>query len=125
MTTGAFYGYYKSKDELFSALIGDVATMLMDRFKQAHRGFKMLLAEQQLSMDMSISMQYMDWTIDYIYDYFDAFKLLVCCAEGTEYENFIHELAEIEARGTREYITFLKEQGSDIREVDEPLLHIL
>ena len=35
MTTGAFYGYYKSKEELFEALVGEHYQYLIDRFKDA------------------------------------------------------------------------------------------
>lgn len=33
MTTGAFYGYYKSKEELFEALVGEHYRYIMDRFR--------------------------------------------------------------------------------------------
>ena len=35
MTTGAFYGYYKSKEALFEALVGSHYTYFLDRFKAA------------------------------------------------------------------------------------------
>lgn len=34
-TLGAFYGYYKSKEELFEALVGEHYQYLIDRFKDA------------------------------------------------------------------------------------------
>ena len=38
VTTGAFYGYYNSKAELFKALVGETYDHIMNRYKQAHLG---------------------------------------------------------------------------------------
>ena len=43
-----------------------------------------------------ISENCMNWMVDYIYWHFDAFKLILCYAEDTEYERFVHTMAEIE-----------------------------
>ena len=47
MTTGAFYGYYKSKEELFEALAGDHYTYFIDRFERAQKEFAALPKEKQ------------------------------------------------------------------------------
>ena len=39
MTTGAFYGYYKSKEELFEALTGEHYRYLLDCFIKAQKDF--------------------------------------------------------------------------------------
>ena len=44
MTTGAFYGYYKSKEELFEALVGEHYEYILERFKKAQREFAELAA---------------------------------------------------------------------------------
>ena len=47
MTTGAFYGYYKSKEELFDALVGEHYAYLLDCFQKAQNEFADLPHEQQ------------------------------------------------------------------------------
>ena len=47
VTTGAFYGYYKSKEELFEALVGPVAEHLLNRFSKTIQNFNTLPAEEQ------------------------------------------------------------------------------
>lgn len=42
MTTGAFYGYYKSKEELFEALVGEHYRFMIRRFKEAQSEFAAL-----------------------------------------------------------------------------------
>ena len=48
VTTGAFYGYFQSKEDLFDALVGKSARILMDRFKEAQVTFACLPNEEQL-----------------------------------------------------------------------------
>ena len=38
MTTGAFYGYYKSKEELFEAIVGEHYEYILNRFIKAQGG---------------------------------------------------------------------------------------
>ena len=63
--------------------------------------------------------------VDYIYEHFDAFKLLLCCSSGTEYEHFVHEMVEIEEEGTRRFQETMKSAGVAIKELDGQLEHIL
>ena len=42
--------------------------------------------------------------LDYIYDHFDAFRLLLDCAEGTQFSRFVEELVEIEVDYTYKYM---------------------
>ena len=37
MTTGAFYGYYKSKEELFEAIVGEHYEYILKRFIKAQQ----------------------------------------------------------------------------------------
>ena len=47
MTTGAFYGYYKSKEGLFEALVGEHYAYLLDCFQKAQKDFANLPHQQQ------------------------------------------------------------------------------
>lgn len=125
VTTGAFYGYYKSKEELFDKLAGEQARAIQARYMQAHADFARLSPEQQRADMSSISYECMDWMMDYVYDNLDAFKLLICCSEGTKYEDLIHEMVEIEVESTRCFIQNLRNLGQEVPEVDPQLEHIL
>lgn len=48
VTTGAFYGYFSSKETLFNALVEPHATALMGKFMKAQISFAELPEEQQL-----------------------------------------------------------------------------
>ena len=46
VTTGAFYGYYDSKEELFAALVDPSYEYMMGRYKQTHEYFESLPMEK-------------------------------------------------------------------------------
>lgn len=125
VTTGAFYGYYSSKEELFDALVGEPANYFMSEYKKVQYDFKKLPPQQQESGVGEISGDWMLWIADYIYDHLEAFKLLLQCSEGTKYEHFIHELVEIEVESTHDFISVMQSAGKKIRYVDPQLEHIL
>ena len=125
VTTGAFYGYYKSKEELFDALVCEPYQALMERFNQAQDECATLPPKEQPAHMGDISGDCMDWKVDYIYEHFDAFKLLLCCAEGTRYEWFIHDLVKIEVDATHRFLSVLKGLGHPVKAIDPQLEHIL
>ena len=125
VTTGAFYGYCSSKEDLFRALVDEPAKSCLERFIRAQEDFAALPPQEQPSQMGKISSRCMDWMIDYIYEHFDAFKLLLCCAEGTEYEHYVHTMVEIEMESTHRFLNTLKGMGHEVKEIDGQLEHIL
>lgn len=125
VTTGAFYGYYASKEELFESLVSEPAQALLDRFKEAQNQFANLPCEEQLGQMGKISGACMDWMVEYIYGHFDAFKLIICKSEGTELENYIDALVQIETEGTQRFVEVQRSHGNNLREVDGALEHVL
>lgn len=47
VTTGAFYGYYSSKEELFAALVDEHYKYLLTKYKQSLSGFEELSPKRQ------------------------------------------------------------------------------
>lgn len=125
MTTGAFYGYYKSKEELFDALVGEQYNTIMEKFKEAQTAFTRLSPEEQRDNMGEISGDCMEWMTDYTYEHYDAFKLILCCSEGTKYVNMVHEMVEIEIEATHAYAEVLKGLGHSAYDIDPYLEHML
>ena len=125
VTTGAFYGYYGSKEELFDALVGEHYTALMERFCQAQVDFAALSPEDQPGNMGSFSGDCIDWMTDYMYEHIDAFRLLLCCAQGTKYEDFVHQMVEIEIDYTHRFMEVLGSLGHPVSGMDPQLEHIL
>ena len=94
VTTGAFYGYFSSKEALFNAIVEPHAAALMGRFMEAQTTFAELPEKEQPEHMGLESGRCVDWMVDYICAHREPVKLLLCCAEGTSYEHFVHNMVE-------------------------------
>ena len=125
VTTGAFYGYYSNKAALFAALVEPHAAAVMGRFMETQLAFAKLPKEEQPEHMGKESAACIDWMLDYIYDHYAPFKLLICKADGTPYEDFIHKMVEVEVEYTFRYIEVLKNLGRQVPELDKELCHMI
>ena len=121
VTTGAFYGYFSSKEALFNALVESHATALMGKFMEAQISFAELPEEQQLEHMGVESGTYPDW----MGQHREPVKLLLTRAEGTSYEHFVHNMVEVEVEYTLQYMEVLRRLGKDIPVLDKSLCHII
>ena len=124
-TKGAFYGYYPDKAALFEALVSDVADNLIEQFKAAQDAHFDLIPEGKTNESRELSTKYLLHFVNYIYDHFEEFKLVICCSEGTKYANYIHELVELDVSRTERYYVLLKEKGKMTGNVSHELHHMI
>ena len=124
-TKGAFYGYYPDKAALFEDLVAGAVDGLMDQFKAAQEAHFELIPEDKTSQSRELSTQYLRFFVEYIYDHFDAFKLVLCCADGTKYENYVNDLVELDVARTEQYYDILRKQGKIVGTVSRELHHML
>ena len=99
VTTGAFYGYYKSKAEVFDGIVGEHASYLKKLFSA---GVGESYADRGKSRFARL--------IVYTFDNIDGVRLLVAGSEGTSYAEFFHELTEIMADGLKPYCEGLEDE---------------
>ena len=125
VTTGAFYGYFSSKEALFASLVEPHAAALMGRFMEAQTSFAELPEKEQPAHMGEASGDYVDWMVDYICEHREPVKLLLCRAEGTSYEHFVHNMVEAEVEYTLKYMEVLRRLGKDIPEMNRSLCHII
>lgn len=125
VTTGAFYGYYASKEELFDALVKTQYDVFMGMYKSTQENFAALDAQSQMENMGVQSGECLKKMMEYEYENKDVFKLLLCCAEGTKYENMVHEMVEIEVDATHAFAENAKKLGYPEYRVDPTLEHIL
>ena len=125
VTTGAFYGYFSCKEALFASIVEPHAKALMNRFVDAQLSFSALPSSEKPQHIGVESGEYIDWMVDYVYEHKDPVKILFSCAEGTSYDNFIHNMVEIEEEATLNYLDELRQMGKDIPTLDKSLCHII
>lgn len=125
VTTGAFYGYYDSKEELFEALVGKQYETFMDCYRKAQQDFAGLSPQEQPDNMGEISGRCMQDMLHFAYENLDEFKLILCCSEGTRFAGMIDEMVEIERVGTHDYQAVLELLGRPSPQIDPRLEHIL
>ena len=125
VTTGAFYGYFSSKEALFASIVEPHAAAIMGRFMEAQTSFAELPEAEQPSHMGLESSACVDWMVDYMYQHMEPVRLLLCCAEGTSYEHFVHNMVEVEVEYTLQYMEVLRRLGRDIPVLDKSLCHII
>ncbi|MDF2655075.1 MAG: transcriptional regulator, TetR family [Bacillota bacterium] len=125
VTTGAIYGYFPDKKAIFEALTGAPAKELLDYYITVQRKFAELPGDEQGLHMADGSEAGLIWMLDYIYQHFEAFKLLICSSAGTEYEGYLNGMVEIETKATFQFIAAVRKAGWQINDVDEELVHML
>lgn len=125
VTWGALKNRYAGKDALFCALVSPVAEEFKKSLIAVNESFhEQSYAEQEKSAVHNAGNE--NPFVDYIYEHFDEFQLLLACAGGSSYENYMEELVAILEAST---IRFMEETGHEAvikeRKAGEKTIHIL
>ncbi len=123
-TTGMLYSRFTDKDMIFTRLVSEGADKFLDHFVKMQENFESLNPDDKIHTMNDYSTEF-DTLFEIIYDYFDSFKLIVCCSAGSTYENFVAKIIQIESDNT--LITFHKlyEQGFIENYIREDLCQML
>ena len=125
VTTGALYGYFDSKEKIFDSLVEDSYNAVMNAYKDAHVEFAVLPYDTQISGMGDITARCVEWCLEYIYDHFDEFRLILMCSDGTRYSNMADEMMKVEEESTEEFIALMRRNGKKIPEIDPLLEHMV
>lgn len=125
VTTGAFYGYFSCKEALFASIVEPHAAALMGRFMEAQTSFAGRPEAEQPEHMGEDSESCLDWMVDYICQNREPVKLLLCRAEGTGYESFVHNMVEVEVEYTLRYMEVLRRLGRRGPTLSRSLCHII
>ena len=125
VTTGAFYGYFSSKEALYTSVVEPHAAAIMGRFMKSQLDFADLPYEEQPEHMGVESADCVEWMIEYMYAHYDDVKILICCNDGTSYESFVDRMVDVEVEATFRYINVLKKLGREVKQIDEDLAHMI
>ena len=117
-TTGSIYSRFGDKEGLFCAIVEPAAEGLTQIFLKTQEAFHAVEAEEQpKAMETYITVG-MAEMLDYVYDRFDDFRLLLDASYGTKYQDFVEQLVDIETEYTYKYMEATKflQDGSEITE---------
>ena len=124
-STSSIYTRFGDKEGLFRAIVEPVAEEMKRMFLEIQENFHQLDDNvQQSEMGRYTSLHQME-LLDYIYDHFDEFRLLLDGAEGTQFACFLDELVDIEVDYTYKYMEVIGCESVRSGQVTEDLIHIV
>ena len=123
-TTGSIYSRFGDKEGLFCAIVEPAAEGLTEIFLKTQEAFHATKAEEQPQLLEGYVTSGMDEMLDYVYDRFEDFELLLDSSYGTRYQDFVEHLVDIETEYTYKYMEATKfvQEGSMIT---EEFIHIM
>ena len=124
-STGMLYGRFADKGELFKALVKDTADSFLDFYRAAQNEFAAFPPDVQFNEMHVYVGKKTDEMIEYVYDRFDEFKLIISRSKGSEYEKYVDKLIVIETDNIIRFINDLNEAGFNVNCVRADLSHML
>lgn len=124
-STGSIYTRFGDKEGLFRAIVEPAANGLKQLFVIMQEGFHSLDADTQRSDEGKYSADGMVHMLDFIYDNFDCFRLLLDASYGTLYQNFVDELVDIEVEYTCKYLQVLESEAVISGQMTRDFIHIV
>ena len=122
ITVSGLYKHFPGKEEMFAHLVqpmlDEFALLYQQKEKEEYDAIEELGAAAAFLNEDAV------YAMAFIYDHFDEFKLLVCCSQGTRYEDYAHTLAEMEEKSSLEFIELLRRRGECVPEFDRREFHL-
>jgi TetR/AcrR family transcriptional regulator len=125
MTAAGLYRHFADKEAMFAALVAPAVNGLKELFLFTQEDFDQLPPEVKRETAFDYSADKLRHFIAFIYEHFDQFKLLVTCAGGTSYADFIHSLVEIEVAYTLKFIESIGNDALTSGRITPEFMHIV
>lgn len=126
LTTGAMYRHFKDKDDLFCALVDDAIEFSQKIINNSSLDFHLNSPSLGIGAEhMKEEEALMKEFLDYIYDNFDAFTLLLSKSAGSTHENFLDETCEIYTDSCFKIVEWMKDKFNVNQKIDRMAIHVL
>lgn len=124
MSAAGLYRHFSDKEAAFTALVKPALESVKEWYKEHKARDYNFLENNELDAMWETSAD-IKMMIDVVYPHFDEFKLLLCCSEGTKYDNCLHDFVMIEQSETQEFLAFAKKKGFPVKDIEPKALHLL
>ena len=125
VTNGAFYNHFVDKEALFGSLVESVVQTIQKIYSETIDKHFDLVKTDELKNLWKLSESTIIQIIEYIYENFDVFRLLLMCSSGTKYAGFLDDLVRADVQETIKLIAELKARGVPVNDLDEDEWHML
>lgn len=127
MTSAALYRHFAGKQDMFAALVQPAVDEL-EAWKERHVASSYDALEQnaaEMMWDFEDELNDARIVLDVMYAQPEAFRLLICCAGGTPYENLVHDMIEESTDEMMRFLQVCKARGMSVREVRRDEMHMM
>lgn len=124
-STNSIYVRFGDKAGLFEAIVKPVADEFKDRYFGIQKEFADFEADEQKEQVNEFSLQEFTHLLDYIYENFEEFHLLLDASYGTIFHNFVDELTRIEVEYTFKFMKTVGYESVKNGTITEEFLHII
>lgn len=125
VTTGAFYRHFPDKESLFAALVEPVVQGAKEIYTDSEEESAEYLNAKEITHALNVSYKAATKFIDYIYDNFDCFKLILMRSEGTKYSSFVDDLVMLEVNERENLFAILRRNQVEFHEMQRKVSHLL
>lgn len=124
-STGSIYTRFGDKEGLFREIVGPVAEGMKQMFLESQEKFHAMEAEVQQEIMPAYTSEGQLRMMDYIYDHFEEFHLILEASYGTKWQYFVDELVEIEVEYTYKYMKVIGCESVKSGEVTDMFMHMV
>ena len=122
---GAIYIRYPDKESLYRSLVQTAADGFCELLQSVLSGFTTMPGNEQTQQMLRYSNDGFPKVVDYLYDHFDEFKLLLTSGENSAYQEFIHRVVELDTECTVKYIEASENDAIKSGRLTPELNHLL
>ncbi|EGC04321.1 TetR/AcrR family transcriptional regulator [Ruminococcus albus] len=123
MTVSGLYKHFPSKEDMFAHLVQPILDSFYELYRRKEQEEHDAIAE--IGAAAAFLNEDAVFAMEFVYDHFDEFKLLVCCSKGTRYEDYAHKLTEMEEESSLKHIEALRMRGDCVPDFDRREFHLL
>ena len=124
-STGSIYTRFRDKEGLFKAVVEPAVEEMRRMFLQIQERFHSFDEQTQRDEMGRYTANHQMEMLDYIYDHFDEFRLLLSGAHGTHFAHFLDDLVDIEVEYTYKYMEVIGCESVKKGVVTEDFIHMI
>lgn len=124
-STGSIYTRFHDKQGLFDALVSPAVSCLLKWFREEEESFSQFSSDRQAELAYTYGEDKFAQFVDYIYDHYEEFRLILCCGGGSGYMDFIGELAATDMEYTLKFIHATGSNALENGRLCTELMHML
>ena len=125
VTTGAMYRHFKDKNAFFCALVDDAITVTKQVITLADPKNHEKLTPAQMQEHMEFEKKSTDDFLNYMYENFDAFTLLLRKSAGSTHEHFQEDICDLYTKNCEKTFAWMYEQKIATKQVSPMTIHFM